>query len=318
MKHLNRTSIAFAISTLSVFGWLMIASAHVSASESSGTLAHDYEDASSAHRQYIKRFKGVAVTGVNSVRSKPFFSWGEPFGAFNFPTAFVFNEGGSEPYPIDESTPDSAILATGVSLDWLNLSGFPPDVIKSEWVNVPLRNVPVNVDFAYVQKSALPAVLEADRLELAQSEPASPITLGQWLAANGNATIDCAGDTATVKLRLRNLIPNRMYSVWANMMVPPTGDGSAPNVFPIPLGGAPNIFVTDRSGHAKYEREIGFCPMDQQAEESSLLFIDIYYHANHENYGAVITPGYIAGNWPGLITFSHIQFPINVDLLNDQ
>jgi hypothetical protein len=30
----------------------------------------------------------------------------------------------------------------------------------------------------------------------------------------------------------------------------------------------------------------------------------------------VVAPGFIDGNWPGLITFSHVVFPVNVELLD--
>lgn len=268
----------------------------------------------------VKRIRGVAVTGVNSVMGKPFFSWGEPFGAsFNFPTMGALNRNGPAPLPLTASSPKSTILVTWIDRVFLALFNKPPDyVINPAWLNVPLRDVPVNVDFAFMQTAPLRGVREAEPLELAQAEPANDITLGQWLKANGVATIECSDDTATIRLRMSNLIPNRMYSVWATMGAPTPPGSPAPNAFPIPLGGAPNTFMTDENGEGAFKRWVKFCPLDPQSSGGSpLLFIDVHFNSKHQTYGAVVAPGFIDGNWPGIITFSHVVFPVNVELLNN-
>ena len=114
---------------------------------------------------------------------------------------------------------------------------------------------------------------------------------------------------------MKSLIPNRMYSVWATPGLP--RDGSATSFFPIPLGGVPNMLITDEDGDATYERSIKFCPFDTESTNRTLLTINVQYHANHQNYGAVPEPAFIDGNWLGIITFNHIQFPINVELLDN-
>jgi len=267
----------------------------------------------------VKHFRAVVVTGVNSALGEPVFSWGEPFGAaFNFPTMGAFNKEGPNPLPLDASTPASAVLASYIDPVFLALFGKPPDyVLNPQWLNVPIRQTPINVDFSLAKKQPLPGVRDAQPLDLAQAEPANAITLGEWMRGRGNASISCAGDGAEVQLRMRGLIPNRMYSVWATMGVPPQPGQQTPNAFPIPIGGTPNIFVTDREGDASFERWIKFCPLDAHATDNPLLFIDVQLNANDQTYGAVISPGFIDGNWPGIITFSHVVFPINVQLLKD-
>lgn len=267
----------------------------------------------------IKRIRGIAVTGVNSIRGKPIFDWGEPFGIFGFPTLFAYNESGNQPLSIDDSTPNSAVLATGVSPEYLLSRGETSEVVKPEWINVPLRQIPVNVGFNYDQKLPLPGLLDASPLELTQAEPAEPITLGQWLSANGSLTIDCSGEHATVKLRVRNLIPNRIYSLWATLQLPQEVEGK-PGQFSttLPIGGTPNIFVTDGGGDAVFERKIKFCPFKTQPSLGSLpvypvLNMGVVYHADHETYGAIPAPG-INPNL-GLISFSHLVFPIDVEML---
>ena len=272
------------------------------------------------HNPRIKRIHGVTVTGTNSVRGKPFFDWGPPFGTFNFPDLFVYNEHGTEPLLIDENTPDSAIVATGVSPEYLMIRGETADVIKPGTVNLPLRNIPINIDFAYIKRTPLRGFDTADPLELSQSEPSNPITLGQWMKASGVATIDCSGDGATVRLRMRNLIPNRMYSAWATMSLPPViGQPGGQNAFPYPIGGTPaNAFLTDRNGDATFERWIKFCPFDAPATKGSkpsipAVDIEVLYHGDFQTYGAIPEPGLMLG----LITFTHVVFPVNVALLNN-
>jgi hypothetical protein len=267
----------------------------------------------------IKRIRGVTVTGVNSVRGKPFFSWGGPFATFNFPDLFVYNEHGTEPLLIDENTPDSAIVATGVSPEYLFIRGQTASVIPPGSTNLPLRNVPINIDFNYVKRVPLRGLLQADPLELSQSEPANPITLGQWMKASGVAVIDCSGEGATVKLRLKSLIPNRIYSAWATMTLPAQVGQPGVNSFPLPIGGTPgNIFLTDKNGDATFERWIKFCPFDTQSTGGSTpsipaLDIEVLYHADFQAYGAIPAPGLMLG----LITFDHLVFPIGVELLNN-
>ena len=262
-----------------------------------------------------KIINGVAITGLNDVKGKPFYDWGQPFGAFGFPTIGVYNEFGNDSIPIDENTVGSAILASYIDPRFLIVTGATKEDVKPEWVNVPLRNIPVNTDFAFVKKESLKGVMSTEPLELAQTEPSNHITLEQWMDASGVATILCRNTAALVKIRMKNLIPNRMYSVFGTLGLP--RDGSATSFFPIPLGGSPNIFVTDVNGDAFYKREMNFCPFEKESTNRTLLTINVQYHADHQNYGAVPEPGFINGLWQGVITFNHVQFPVNVSLLSD-
>lgn len=268
------------------------------------------------HKHKITRIPAVTVTGVNSVRGKPFFNWGGPFGSYNFPTIFVYNQNGGEPLEIDENTPNSALLATGVSPGYLFIRGETPDVVKPEWVNVPLRKVPVNIDFdpSLTKKMPLRGLLEAEPMELSQAEPANDVTLGQWMKASGAMTIDCWGGGADLKFRMKNLLPVRIYSLWATMELPPPGSTIENPATTLPIGGTPSIFMTDKNGDATFERRIKFCPTDTTTTAvTPMLTIDVLYHANHSTYGAIPAPGIMLG----LLTFPHLLFPINVQPLNN-
>jgi hypothetical protein len=264
------------------------------------------------HRSKVIR--GITVTGVNDVRGQPAFSWGPPYGTFGFPTLGVRNENGPEPLPIDSSTPDSAVLATYIDPEFLVVSGARPEDVKPEWVNVPLFDVPINVDFNFVQYAPLPSVLNSTPIRPAQVEPGTnPITMGKWMDASGIAKISCKGDRATVKLRLRDLIPRRMYTVWATLGLP--SDGSAETFFPIPLGGVPNILMSELDGSGEYEREIKFCPLKPRSTLRPLLTINVQFHATAQNFGGVPEPGFLPGWWQGVITFNQVVFPVNAEPL---
>jgi hypothetical protein len=180
---------------------------------------------------------------------------------------------------------------------------------------VPLFDVPINVDFNFQQRSPLPTVLNSVPLRPAQAEPGvGPITLGKWMDASGIAKISCRGDRATVDLHLRDLLPHRMYTVWGTLGLPK--DGSAQTFFPIPLGGTPNVFVSDKYGGGEYKRVINFCPFKPDSTLRPLLTINVQFHAPAQNFGAVPEPGFIPGWWQGIMTFNHVVFPINVDVLD--
>ena len=99
--------------------------------------------------------------------------------------------------------------------------------------------------------------------------------------------IVCEGDHyARLKLQVHDLIPNRMYAVWATLGQSRRGD---PEVFPsIPVGGTPNIIITDRDGSALYERPMQFCPLRPATTDRPMLVINVQYHSNHQNNGGKI------------------------------
>jgi hypothetical protein len=266
------------------------------------------------HRRHKERvIKGHAVTGSNVVKGNPLFNWGEPYGPFTLTHLGVYNPAGPEPLPIDENTLDSAVLATYVDPNVLQVGGATPEDVKPEWINVPLRQIAVNTDFAFVVKGPLLGALSSRPIQQSQVEPAHEITLGEWMKARGVVKISCRGGRATVNLRVRDLLPNRQYSVWATMGLP--RDGSAQTFFPVPFGGTPNLLITDKYGDAHFKRVINYCPFEPDSTRRPLLTISVQFHGNHQSYGGVPEPAFIHGWWPGLVTFTQLQFPINVELL---
>lgn len=276
--------------------------------------AGDFADGDRKWRT-AKVIRGVAVTGHNDVQGKPFFDWGPPFGTFGFATLGVFNDHGPMPLPLTESSPRWALVATRVDPNLLAATGVSPDEVDPSWLNVPLRDVPVQYSFGKTKR--FPGIFEAEASEKAQADPVKPITVAQWMRANGVARIVCEGNHRShLRLQLHDLIPNRMYAVWATLGQSRRGD---PEVFPsIPVGGTPNIFVTDPDGSATYERPMQFCPLRPETTDRPMLVINVQYHSNHQNYGGINGPPIEripGGYWIGTTIHNHLQFPVNVTLL---
>lgn len=253
-----------------------------------------------------KVIRGVIATGFNDTLGKTAFDLGEPFGVFGFTSFGIYNPNGSQPIPLDENSVDSDLLATSVHPNFLFLAGKTRDDVDPEWENQLLRDVLVNTGFSLEKRKPLRGVLDGEPLELAQAEPANNITLGQWLRGSGFAVIRCRGsDRATINIKVRNLIPNRMYGIWATI------GGDFLSSFPI--GGTPNMFVTNRRGNGTIKRTVNFCPLDIDSADRPLLMINTVLYSNHQNYGAVTEPSDLNGYWFGLVTHNHIQFPVNVE-----
>jgi hypothetical protein len=260
---------------------------------------------------------GTAVTGHNDVVGRPFYDWGPPFGTFGFATLGAYNPQGPEPIRLQPDTPLSTLVATMIDPNLLASTGVDPSAVDPSWVNVPLRDVPVQYSFGETEQ--FPGIFAADDVAVkAQAVPVNPITLGQWMRAGGTATIKCKrNNEASVKLQMHDLIPNRMYAVWSTLGTSRSGTGP---VFPsIPVGGVPNIFVTDRQGDAVYERVMQFCPLRPETTDRPMLVINVQLHSNHQNYGGINGPPLASvpgGYWIGSVIHNHVQFPVNVTLLN--
>jgi hypothetical protein len=278
-------------------------------------LAAESED-TDASKRAEKVIAGVAVTGQNDVVGHPFFDYGPPFGTFGFANIGAYNPNGPEPVRLEKDTPPETIVATMIDPNLLALTGVSPSLVDPSWVNVPLRDVPVQYSFGLTMP--FPGIFAADPSAKAQAAPANPITLGQWMKAGGTARIVCESDhRATVELNLHDLIPNRMYSVWSTLGLSRSGVGP---VFPsIPVGGVPNVLVSNSHGGAVYEREMQFCPLRPETTDRPMLIISVVLHSNHQNYGGINGPpleSVPGGYWIGSVIHAHVQFPVNVRVLN--
>ena len=255
----------------------------------------------------VATIEGVAVTGANRLLGEPVWDLGAPFGPGGFNFVYGYNEGGTEPFDLTPETPGNTLVATGVDPNLLAMFGMTPSDIDPDMINVLFRDVAVIVDPAG-GRAQVPSVLDVPGFAPSKSLPNDDITLDEWLEARGRLFIRCRADgTANVRVRMRNLIVNGVYTLWGVFGLDLDEDGTPESVVPVALGGVPNVTIGDRNGRATIQRTINFCPMT----EPLMLTINIAWHSDGNAYGSVpeLT---LAGLPGGIVTHDQINFPINV------
>ncbi len=253
------------------------------------------------------KIEAVAVTGANRLLSQPVWDLGPPFGLGGFNFVFGFNPAGPDPLDLDESTPGDTLLATGADPNILAVFGLTLDDIDPDLLNVPFRDVAIIVDPAG-GRAQVPSVLDVPGFAPSKSRPNDPITLDQWLEASGSLRIRCRDDgTAIVRVKLKKLIVNGVYTLWGVFVLDLDNDGIDESIVPVPLGGVPNVLIADKQGKASITRTVNFCPL----EEPRLKTINIAFHSDGNVYGGVRALP-LAGLPGGVVTHDQINFPVNV------
>ncbi len=254
------------------------------------------------------------ATGWNRLLGEVRYQWDfltPPLDMSGMNTVGVHDPGGSEAIGLTPFSPLNEELASLVD-PFLNvtfpgsLTAFPPDPAGR---NVPLRDVGTWTTPLTNSRTTLPfqtgAAAVGGQSQAGPSNP-DPITLGDWLQASGRMHIRCRNDgTARLWLRVRNLIPNRAYTVWAMWHL-----ANGRN-FPQPFGGVPNAYITDSRGNGLLIRELNYCPIDaaeQGIDNNRLLSIITHLHSDHILYGGVPVPTG-SGFPPGSVL--HVQLEWN-------
>jgi len=215
--------------------------------------------------------RGIAVTGPNSLLGQQVADFG--------PVT-----------PLDSLVATTAAVAADPSL----------------W-NLPLRQVPTNISTDGNDRASLPGQLSADTFDFNQSAPAGPITLNEWLQGEGRLRFQCRQDgTATADVWVKNLIPNRVFTLWAIF-----ADAGA-----IAFGGAPNVIMTDEFGDGRFHRKLNFCPSQETDNGDKLDYIVVVFHSDQQNYATQPTlPG--RGFPPGIVAHPQLQATIDGTQLVD-
>ncbi len=285
-----------------------------------GAVANTFADVGSTKSgDYTRNFsvKAELATGPNKFLDGPIRDhgvvFGFPFGTLGFAELGEYNPGAALANPLTKDTPDEAILATFMDPLFIQLLGFDPSDIDSTFLNVPLNEVATATRVATPQgpvvvTKKLPGMFDSPPFEANIAAPHGPITLGQWKQANGRANIQCIGnDYATVELRMKNLVPNRSYTIWSGNM------NSVTVTFNQPLGGAPSAVTSDEDGKARFFRELNFCPLDivdnADGSQSQMLFIMVLFHSDHHTYGGIFAPN-SDSRFGGTVAHVQLHFPI--------
>src|SRR5437016_5604128 len=127
-----------------------------------------------ADRDDKLHIKAHVVSGTNRFLGQPLFDFGSSFGTAGFSNVGAFNRSGSQPLPLTQQTPESALLATFVDPDFLAVVGKTPADVNPNLVNLPLRDVAVNADLAGKQRVPTVGIRSAQQTQPSQAEPANP------------------------------------------------------------------------------------------------------------------------------------------------
>ena len=123
----------------------------------------------------------------------------------------------------------------------------------------------------------------ADVGPFAKGQPLD-LTLGEWLAGTGSATLGCEGGQGSLQADFTNLVPDATYTIWHFYMPEPA---TVPfQSIDLPLGardGSQNTFTTDASGNALFNTLFEGClPLSLESLHSALA---LAYHSDGQTYG---------------------------------
>jgi hypothetical protein len=287
VKSLNRLSVALAVATC-------LCSVPVLAHQDSGDPNDD--DNGSEHRGQTFMVQGVVTTGYNMRKGHVLYDLGGVVGAQGFNYVFAYQPGMANSAVITDTTPGDTLLATGIDPRFYAAVGIDPSVINPKVVNLPFRQLPVTIDGKTGAKAALvPITSENYKTAFTLATPNFPITVNDWFKAEGVARIECkSSKESRVELTLEHMVPNGVYAVWVIIGQSLAGNGVRDFFSPKQLGGHPNVFSADSTGHAFFARNLPFC----LSTDPDIMTVEITYEVDGITYGAVpsISPAVSNGN----------------------
>jgi hypothetical protein len=271
-------------------------------------------DSDDKHHDKTRVIKAEIATGPNMYLDRPIrdhgIVQGIPMGTLGFAELGEYNPGANEALPLTSETSDDAVLATFLDPNFIRAIGFDPNDLNPEVLNVPLQKVATLSQrlgpngMPIVERTELPAMEQSFPYQPSIAGPNKEITLGDWKKARGKAIIKCNDDSSSIELRMKHLIPNRVYTVWS------ANAGSQIGPFNQPLAGAPSAVTSDEKGNARFKRELNFCPLEAVAEaQAQMMWIMVVLHTDHMAYGGVFAPN-TDSLFGGTVAHVHLHFPL--------
>lgn len=276
----------------------------------------------------VHRAVGVAQTGPNDRCGTPVWTInGLPDGPDTRGTFLGLEDlsndaTGAEDITPADCDPQSADLGRLVATTYDDSFGTfrgwtAPNVVLE---NFPLRDIPIPIGNGVYAPIPLPGGVPPNPFPPTIVEPTTPISIGAWIAADGDLEIICddGDNTATVAARMTNLVPNGVYTMWGQWWDP------AEELIVTPFGGYPNTLVADPQGSIEFCRDIHYCPIDLTPDGSELQFISAVYMGNGATFGAVpyestttrafvgvLSLPFLSTIPGGIVSFDHIAFRVN-------
>ena len=276
--------------------------------------------------RWVKRYSvdGHVSHGVNNFLGKPIADMSQTSNIFT--RAGVLYEVGvlnPDPHAINasvpiESTPLDTLMASLDAVPTQQAFGFARGVGP---YNIPLQDTKVvtlsSKNLTHRSKLSTYASTRgnyASRTAYLPDGADKHITLRDWNRVSSRLVAYCFPDgTSMVDIRLRNALPNAMYSAFDVGVTDAMKTTEAPA--PGPLGGVANVIVTDYNGNGRLRRKLNYCLFDKCSEaKRCTVYVNIAYHFDHQNYGAgfFLSP---AGPGIGVAGGNQIQFYINGKIL---
>jgi hypothetical protein len=132
------------------------------------------------------------------------------------------------------------------------------------------------------------------------------ITLGEWIQANGNVSLQCTRKGTVITAAFTGLIPNAVYSVWIVVWGPGPANPDGSNLIGVgPVGaidGSQNHFVSSSTGTggvsaltpaetlSEIPYPIGACLLSNSDPNIGEVDIAVGYHLDGQTHGGVSSP----------------------------
>ncbi len=272
----------------------------------------------------IRRFAidGHITHGLNNFNGKPIADLTKTSNLFNG-AGVLYEIGVLNTAPnaanasvITETTPLNSKMASLDAQEFQQALGFPRGVGP---FNIPLQDTGVlTVLSQNINDRLKPNSFASTRGNIANLLAYLPfgadtvITLRDWNRPSARIENLCLPDgSSIVKIKLRNAMPNALYTAWnvgvSNALKPTEALAVGP------LGGVVNVIVTDARGNGHLIRKLNYCLFDRcPGSERCTIYVSLSYHMDHQNYGAgfSLDP---AGPAVGVVTANQILFYVNGD-----
>jgi hypothetical protein len=268
---------------------------------------------------------GYVVHGINNYNGKPIINFANASPSIPYLNAYppvneigVYQEGASVSGTITAETNRALPVATTRSFfDYFN----PRGEINLSTVNVPLGQVGTNVlgpDFTSLNKRVIPTTFSD-----AGSEPSihrkkgidNNPTVGEWEKISGKLSVVTDNNgKSTVLVTIRDAFPNAVYTLWDLGTLNPLT--SKETGYAVPLGGIPNIIVTDKNGCASMELKLSY-DLTRQCKVGATYcssYVSAFYNWDAQAYGASA-----AATWAkaptGIYGGNQMIWPMSGDIL---
>jgi hypothetical protein len=132
------------------------------------------------------------------------------------------------------------------------------------------------------------------------------VTLGEWIQANGNVSLQCTKKGTEITAEFTGLIPNAVYSVWIVVWGPGPAKPDGSNLIGVgPVGasdGSQNHFVSSATGTGgvsaitpaetlpEIAYAIGNCLLSNDDPNIGEVDIAVGYHLDGQTHGSISSP----------------------------